>query len=1640
MKRSKPTRPKLFYDGAHDGVVSPKDSISDSMIPLEPRFMFDAAGIATGAEVAAEALALEQAEQAIDKPPEPPIPPAVVESTEKLFEALKLIDAPDNDTTEIIFIDSNVEDYETLLEGLDSNAEVIFIDAESDGVEQIAEVLATRDNVDAIHIIAHGDAGELRLGNTTLTQSSMLGEHADELSVIKQALSDDADILIYGCNFAEGDFGKAAAESLGIATGADVAASEDLTGNEDLGGDWDLEYEFGDVGTVTISAEAYEGILAVQVLNFIESTEEVGNANTDGEVGEVFRFHNVDDSGLIAGPGTIDAIITITDLSYIDSITGLAIGTDTPILEDWDRAGSGALDPVLDARTITGGAVQDSEISATFTIEYVTAGALLDGSGNLIDELDRIKVDSFVSPIDIDSSANLRESVSVTAPVVSVIQNDPTYFTTELSHANGLTTISLEQEILGRGNAGVTDTDEFAATFEVQQAEIFTVKISSIIEGPTAQTGERLFSLVFDETTFLSPNTLSVALVDLDADDSSGATDLDYNVGGVYRLGDAAVSIADTDISIIDSDSNATTLVSSTITIANVQAGDQLNVDAVTLLNDYGITASGDGTDTIVLSGVATIAEYEAAIQSITFENTNGTSIDGTSRNIEVIVNNGDVDSPPATAVIDVFGTPAVDSLVTINTQPTITGSWDSSNATDLEVTVNGITYTLADAELTNVGDTWSLDLSGVQTLPANPVPYNVQVTSSNATDSFSDTTTDEVRILDAPEWSITGSTNVVEGNNATYTISLIGTEALDPGTIPPTDTSSVVLNISYGPTLAADSSDHADFDAAMNLAVVGTDYLYDTVTNTLTYTSPSLGETAPDLVINLQAIVNNDGANEGSDEDYAINLATPTDSNVSATEDSQQTFITDTDDAPTIAITTVNNYTVVGLDEFEEGDAAVDLFDGVTVDPIEPTQTIEELVFTVTNVVDGSNEVLNIDGKAIQLTDGNSGSTDNYTFTVSVDGSNNATITLTTTGAAAGDIETLIDNVTYINTDAENPTAGNRVINIDSITDSGTTGGGSANTTTGFTFNATVEVEAINDAPVVTAPATSLDATGGSVTAEGTGFSVTDIDVGSTDTMDLTLSITNPDGGAFITVVEGNTGVIVTGGTNDTANVTITGTRSQIDSLLTGLGTGTITYTADGAPMANDTLTVTVNDRGSTGTDPGLSGTGTTEQGSNSITIVTGGATNTAPTINNLNGDIFLYNEGDGAVVIDQGTVSTITDPDSFPLDGGQLTITPTTNYNASEDVYSIQSSGGPAGINVLPSDVVQYNGTDIGNFNTGLGGQIYITLNANATQAAVDALIQAITYENTNTDDPDTAARTVSFQITDGDGGTSATVNAFITIMADNDAPTVTLDDSGGTGNFQNTFISSPGTPVNIADSADAIVADVDAGGDGVILEIAVSGLLDTGPGEEVLIFENTSLDLNQAGPITFDETVNGVDIRVSYVAGVITITDQSDTSLGLVEATDVLKDITYDNTAGSPDASGDRTFTVTAIDDGTPAATSTPVVSTISIASAPAVGLDGVVGTGFNPTFEEDVSGAVNIADDDSVVIDGNPGDLVTLTIDTDLATVFNGTDEKLIFVGDDTEFTLDGTNQAFGNISVGGVTVDVVYDGTTGILWC
>jgi hypothetical protein len=252
----KPTRPKLYYDGASDGITKDDSPLSSDLIPLEPRIMFDAAGIATAAEV----VTAENSEnlESIESTPETSTGQQTDSETNDLLAALGDSEVT-NTTNEIIFIDSSVDNIDELLAGMDPNIEVVMLDATQDGMEQIAETLQGRENIDAIHIISHGDSGELNLGNSTLTEASMQGEHADELAVINKALSSTADILIYGCNFAEGDSGQDATDLLSSLTGADVAASEDLTGHESLGGDWELEYQQGEVETdLAIESEAQQ--------------------------------------------------------------------------------------------------------------------------------------------------------------------------------------------------------------------------------------------------------------------------------------------------------------------------------------------------------------------------------------------------------------------------------------------------------------------------------------------------------------------------------------------------------------------------------------------------------------------------------------------------------------------------------------------------------------------------------------------------------------------------------------------------------------------------------------------------------------------------------------------------------------------------------------------------------------------------------------------------------------------------------------------------------------------------------------------------------------------------------------------------------------------------------------------------------------------------------------------------------------------------------------------------------------------------------------------------------------------------------------------------------------------------------------
>jgi hypothetical protein len=185
---------------------------------------------------------------------------------------------------EVVFVDPGVEDYQSLLAGVNPNAEIVVLDGTRDGVSQIGDFLAQENNVSAVHLVAHGKAGSITLGNVALN-SNNLAEYAGQLQQWASALTEDADILFYVCNVAQGSQGEAFVEELSQLTGADIAASDDLTGAVSLGGDWDLEVNRGTIETPVVfnnaSLQAYDGLLAVSVTLAGSIATFTGDANGD---------------------------------------------------------------------------------------------------------------------------------------------------------------------------------------------------------------------------------------------------------------------------------------------------------------------------------------------------------------------------------------------------------------------------------------------------------------------------------------------------------------------------------------------------------------------------------------------------------------------------------------------------------------------------------------------------------------------------------------------------------------------------------------------------------------------------------------------------------------------------------------------------------------------------------------------------------------------------------------------------------------------------------------------------------------------------------------------------------------------------------------------------------------------------------------------------------------------------------------------------------------------------------------------------------------------------------------------------------------------------------------------------------------
>ncbi|EAW35516.1 Ig-like domain-containing protein [Lyngbya sp. PCC 8106] len=165
------------------------------------------------------------------------------------------MELPVDSNSSLIFIDSNVLNYDEIAANISSGFETITLNPNEDGIDQITQVLTQKSNVESIHIISHGSLGSIQIGDNALN-SDNLDEYIDPLMSWSEHLTTEADILLYGCDIGlDENFIK----QLANLTGADIAASDDLTGNAALGGDGDLEVTTGSIeAELAVFGEALE--------------------------------------------------------------------------------------------------------------------------------------------------------------------------------------------------------------------------------------------------------------------------------------------------------------------------------------------------------------------------------------------------------------------------------------------------------------------------------------------------------------------------------------------------------------------------------------------------------------------------------------------------------------------------------------------------------------------------------------------------------------------------------------------------------------------------------------------------------------------------------------------------------------------------------------------------------------------------------------------------------------------------------------------------------------------------------------------------------------------------------------------------------------------------------------------------------------------------------------------------------------------------------------------------------------------------------------------------------------------------------------------------------------------------------------
>jgi VCBS repeat-containing protein len=1065
------------------------------------------------------------------------------------------------------------------------------------------------------------------------------------------------------------------------------------------------------------------------------------------------------------------------------------------------------------------------------------------------------------------------------------------------------------------------------------------------------------FSFKTEDDKGASSNTAKVS-IDVGAGNDAPVVTNSQNATPYTEQGGAVVVDANLTVSDIDD----TQLEGATVRVSSgFQPG-----DALVFVDQLGITGTyNSGTGVLTLTGTASVSDYQTALRDVRYRNL--TNDDPSSpKAIEFKANDGNADSAASTKNIAVTG---------VNDSPVL-------DTTDAALGYEeGDGEVAADSAIT-AADPDSATLAGA----------TVQITSNFISAE------DDLTFNNASVPGITGSYN-----DATGTMTLSGTASVssyqaalrlvryvNTSSNPSTATRTVSFRVTDGagansnvatrdiavgpvddaPDAVNDSATRNEDSGAASIDVLANDTDVDGGPKTISSaTDPAKGT----VVLTGGSPGAHTGLTYQPDPDYC--------NDPPGTSPDTFTYTVNGGDTATVSVkvTCVNDDPVANDDTRSVGeDSGATEFDVLTNDTdADPGDAIE--ITNVSNpangtatIVQGSPDKVSYTPNANYCNNPPGNSPDTFTYTVT--GGDTATVSVTVNcvndapvanddtatvnedSSGAGNDIAVLSNDTDVENDAieitavSDPAKGTATIvqgspdQVNYVPDANTCGSDTVTYTVngGDTATVNVTVTCVNDDPVANDDTKT-------VTEDSSGAG-NDIDVLSNDTdadpgdaIEIT-NVSDPAKGTA-TIVQGSPDKVnyvpdadycnsQSGGTPDTFTYTVTGGDTATVSV-------TVTCVNDATNAENDTATVnedsganTINVRDNdTDADTSFGGskeliTQKTDGTIGTVTITNGGADLTyTPNANACGSDSFTYQLAGGDTATVSVTVTCLND-----------------NAVANDDLATVDedSSGAGNDIAVLSNDTdVENDAIEITNItDTPDHGT------ATVVQGSPDKINYVPTADYCGPD-------SLTYEV---NGGDTATVS--ITVTCVNDAPVVDLngDGTGGINTSVNFNEQSGGgannQPVTVAPNLDT--SDVDD----THLESATIALTnEQNAGQETLAV-NTVLAASR-----------GITVTVSVDGDTLTLTSTTPDTVTKQDYEDVLRTVTYNNTADTPSlaASSGTARTITfKVNDGTAdSALATATVTIVPLNIAPTLDLNGG-GAGENEqvTFTED-GAAANLA---------------------------------------------------------------------------